>query len=133
MQEGRIVHFEDNANLRASLEATVNLFGGPHKVVGEASDLPTALGVLDDIASGKLDANVVLLDGNLSKATSGSDAREITTRISDLKLPVRVLGLSSDAMEKYGVQVDVDITKDRLTHGLLMQVLDELPEPEARA
>lgn len=131
MKEGRIVYFEDHPIYRESVIDTIGMFARPHQIVGDAGDLAGAFGILDDMASGKLHANVILMDGNLSKSdTSGNDVREITDRIKQLGLAVRLVGLSSDPMEKYGVEVDIDITKKEFTVDLIKQILDELPEPE---
>lgn len=132
MHEGRVVHFEDSETFRESVADHLEIQDSAHQIVGEAGDLPSALAALERISRGELEANVILLDGNLTSATNGSDARTITGRIGELGLAVRVVGLSSDAMEKYGVQVDADITKKSFTGALLKEVLDELSEPEVK-
>jgi DNA-binding NarL/FixJ family response regulator len=130
MNEGKILHFEDDASFRGSVAASLETFTD-HLVVGEAADLPTALSVLDSVHRGELEANVVLLDGNLNGGVGGRDARAIANHIRELDLPLRIIGLSSEKMADIGVEVDVDLTKgDDYSSDKLEKVLDELGEPD---
>lgn len=130
MDNGRVVHFEDNDQLRDAVEMGLDLYSdGRHQVIGGAANLTGALAVLDQIHAGEVSANVVLTDGNLTPAVGGSDARAIRKHIRELGLAVRVIGLSSKTMEACGVEVDADIPKGSFTADKLVSVIDDLAEP----
>jgi len=129
MNNGRIAYFEDNLSLAASMQDIVDIYSdGRHEVVVHAVDLSGALAVLDQMAAGEIDANVVLSDGNLSDSVGGRDARAIMERVQELGLGVRTVLLSSQSAEEIGVVVDAELLKDEFTGALLAGLLDNLPE-----
>lgn len=133
MKNAKVVHFEDDKGFRTMIKKSLKTFSGErHGVVGEAADLAGSIAVLDQIKFEELDANVVLLDGNLSPgATSGEDARKITEYIKEHEVPVRVIGLGGKAMAEAGVEVDIDLTKGgTLDPRALPNVIDGLGEIE---
>lgn len=133
MQDGKIVYFEDSEILAETTKAGIDLFGrGRHRIIAHAADLVGALSVLDQVASGEIDANIVLTDGTLSPGVGGRDAREIIERVGELGLNVRTVLMSSQSAEEIGVKVDVAIDKgsaDARSTGLV-SILDSLPELE---
>ena len=134
MQNGKVVHFEDDKGFRAMIKKSLKTFSlERHGVVGEAADLAGSIAVLDQIKSGELDANVVLLDGNLSLGVaSGEDARTIADYIKQNEVPVRVVGLGGQAMSDAGVEVDIDVAKNGCLEDprALSKAIDRLEEIE---
>lgn len=128
MHEGRVVHFEDNDDWRRFVRR--HLDGSEHQLVGEAATLPDALGVLEQMQRGEIDANVVVLDGNLSEVTTYQDAKTIRERIRELELPVRVIGMSGGSLGNAGIEVDATILKGSYSYGEIVKVIDKLPKPE---
>lgn len=128
MHEGRIVHFEDDDDWQGVVRR--QLEGSSHQFVGGAATLPYALRMLEQMKKGEVDANIVVLDGNLSESVSHNDARAIRERIRKLGLPVRVIGFSSNDLTREGIEVDATVIKTTYKYGSMVQVIDELPEPE---
>lgn len=127
MNNGNVVHFEDSHSLADSVKRGLELFSdGRHKIVGGAANLAGSLAVLDQIASGEVQANVVMFDGNLG---TGNDALAISAHITELGLPVRTIGAGGHSMEDLGVEVDVDLTKRDFTVSRLVEILDSLDDP----
>ena len=132
MNNGRIAYFEDNLILAASIQDTVDIYSdGRHQVVVHAADLSGSLAVLDQIAAGEIDANIVLSDGNLSNSVGGHDARVIMERVRELGLGVRTVLLSSQTSEDTGVSVDVAILKADMNGDKLVEILDGLADIES--
>lgn len=135
MQEGRVIHIEDEAGLRGAVGRQLDIMDR-HQVVAEAATLEDAEAVLSGAASGEIDANIVLLDGSLSGGNGWSDALRVTEKIQELGLVVRVVSLSSNDLKANGVPVDASVTKGELLEngfGRLHQVLDELEELDPAA
>lgn len=137
MDKGRVVHFEDNDGLRETIARSISMFSDErHQVIGGAANLTGALALLDEIHTGAVNANVVLLDGNLTPAVGGSDARKIRQRIRELDLPVRVIGASGETMEANGVEVDIDLGpkmigfRPSLTGSKIVEAIDSLEDPQ---
>ncbi len=128
MHEGKVVHFEDDESWQGIVRRQLD--GSSHQLMAGAATLPDALVVLDQVNTGDLDANVVVLDGNLSETASYDDARAIRERIRELGLPVRVIGFSSSDLTSKGVEVDATLLKTAYEYGSIVTVIDELPEPE---
>lgn len=135
MNEGRILHCEDNAMLSDSVARSLGLSTN-HRVVATAADIDTALSRVEDIACGDLDVNVLLLDGQLEGDTYNHPLA-IVKRAKELGVTARIVGLSGDSLEdrglKVGKDIDVALTKDELSKkgfDLLVKTLDDLPEPE---
>jgi hypothetical protein len=132
MHNGRIAYFEDHVGLADLTQNLIETFGeGRHQVVARAADLGGALAVLDQIASGEVEANVIMSDGSLSRGTAGSDARTIMGRVEALGLNVKTILMSNQSAEAIGVAVDVDLPKGDATGPKLVEVLDSLPELES--
>lgn len=124
----RIVHFEDDADWQEIVREAVE--ASSHELVAQADTLTGSLAVLDQMQSGEIDADVVILGGNLSDRgffvkAAGEDPAEIMRAITEKGLRVITVGLAGLAMEEYGIEVDIDITKVRAA-GLLPETLDLL-------
>lgn len=128
MHEGKVIHFEDDGTWRGVIQR--QLADSEHELVGNAATLPDALEVLEQMQRGELDANVVVLDGNLSDVSTNHDAKTIRRRIRELGLPVRVIGFSSGDLADSGVEVDATMQKGDYSYGEIIRVIDELEEPE---
>jgi hypothetical protein len=129
MKHGLVVHFEDEPNILAVIDLGLPVVSDDrHSVVGQASDLASAFDVLEKISNQEIEANAVLLDGNLSYGGEGSDARAIRARIGELGLSVRTIGMAGKPMAELGVEVDADLQKP-ISIVRLAEILDELPEP----
>ncbi len=127
MHDGRVVHFEDDPLVR-EIVADHLAHSEDHSLVGAAATLPDALEMLERIADGELDANVVVVDGSLSGVSDARDARIITKKIRKLELPLRVIGFSAEDLVRRGLHLDAFVLK-----GLpfdLARIIDELPDPE---
>ncbi len=131
MHNGKIAYFEDSTVLAASTVRGIELFSDDrHQVVAQAANRGGALAVLDQIASGEVDANIVLSDGNLDGGVTGGDAIIIINRIKELGLNVRTVLMSSQSAEDIGVTVDAEFLKDDSGPADLVKILDDLPEIE---
>ncbi len=136
MHEGRVVHFEDDEDWRDIVAS--RLVGSPQWLVGQATNLAEALEMLHAMKNGEVDANVVILGGNLTPGAHMFDTRGrrdpaiISETIRKLGLRVKTIGLSGLAMEEYGVSVDVDIPKMEFSKADLPALLTGLPEPKAK-
>lgn len=111
MDGARVVVIEDRERNR--IEAKKSLETNGHSVVGEAATLIEALSLVDTIGTGELEADVILLDGNLEPDSDlGGDARTIASRIKENGITSRIIGFSSLPMRHYSVEVDADSGKD---------------------
>ncbi|HET7059736.1 MAG TPA: hypothetical protein VFH99_00240 [Candidatus Saccharimonadales bacterium] len=129
MDKGRIVHFEDDANLRGMIGRNIGIFSDSHEIVESAGDLSGALETVDRMHAGEVDVNVVLLDGNLDGGVGGSDAIIISKRIRELGLPVRIIGMSSQSLVELGAEVDTELNKNEFSGPKLIEIIDQLEEP----
>ncbi len=129
MNGKRIVHFEDDAEWLEIVSEAVE--ESPHQLVAQADTLRGSLTVLDQIQAGLIEADVVILGGNLRdrrsfmESAAGDDPATIMEGIKERGLKVTTVGLAGLAMEEYGVEVDIDVTKKRAA-GLLGETLDLL-------
>lgn len=122
MEGARVALIEDREQMRRMMRLLLEDNG--HEVVAEASDLDEALALVDDMADGVVEADVVLLDGNLQPATdTGEDARRVSERLQNRGVTTAVLGFSLSSMERYGIQVTADPGKDPTA---VMQAIAEL-------
>jgi CheY-like chemotaxis protein len=129
MEKAKVAIFEDNESLRALYTQHLLTSEQGHVVAAEAGTLSESYDVLDQIDAGYLEVDAIILDGNLSpNDTSGNDAREIVKRVK--KLPNRpiIFGMSAEPMEKYGIEVDRDISKRELAQamGRIVSYLDKI-------
>jgi CheY-like chemotaxis protein len=111
MEKTRIVIIEDSEQIRSLAKRALIARG--HLITGEAATLRDGLALLDSIASGDLEADAILLDGNLTpNDRSGNDARLLVERIIKTGITSKIIGFSGSEMSDYGVEVDVDPGKD---------------------
>ena len=129
MHESKILHIDDHARFRRKVAAFLDVSGEHfHRVVSGAADPRSAQQQLEAIADGTLDIDVIIL-GNLADHTNGHNILEVAARIRALGLPLKTIGLGSQAMAAYGVEVDIDVSKDRFRIDRLEQALNRLTEP----
>ena len=111
MEGARVVVFEDNDRLRE--HACLELENHEHQVTAYAKTLRQALAVVEDIADGEIQADVVLLDGNLGGENRDCyDARQICQRMQERGVAAKVIGFSAGDMRMHGVDVDFDSQKN---------------------
>ena len=111
MEKARIVIVEDSEQMRSIAKRTLRERG--HLITGEAATLRDGLALLDSIANGYLEADAILLDGNLTpNDRSGNDARLFVERIRETGVTSKIIGFSAFGMSEYGVEVDVDPGKN---------------------
>ena len=134
MQEARILHIEDSEDVRNTIELVLSV-RGVHKVVAHAETVEEAGRQIDAIKEGKLNANVILLDGNLRKGEHMNHPKVVVSHMKKRELDLPVIGLSGDGLEVKGLvegrDIVADLIKDRLKTDTLDQLLDSLPEPAA--
>jgi CheY-like chemotaxis protein len=114
MDRARIVLFEDLSHQRDMVHEVFE--GTGHDIVAVGTTLDESLAIVEDLAAGTVEADVVILDGNLTKGTvpNGDDAREIKAAIDRHNLPVRLIGFSAvrDMQSHYGITLDADSGKN---------------------
>ncbi len=128
MSMKRIVHFEDDAEWRELVREAVE--ESPHELIAQADSLPSSLTILNQMQSGEIEADTVILGGNLSERgwlakAAGEDPKIIMEAIAQKGLRVTTIGMAGLAMTEYGVEVDIDVPKVRAA-GLLAETLDFL-------
>lgn len=132
MQEARILHIEDSEDVRNTVELVLCV-RGVHRVVAHAETVFEAGKKLEAIKEGKLNANVVFLDGNLRSGEGMNHPRVVLSHMKILELKLPVIGLSGDGLSVKGVEVGKDIVadliKDEIKTNTLDRLLDSLPEP----
>lgn len=136
MQEARILHCEDSEAVQKVVELLLAI-RGVHRVIATAESLADALNRLEDIKDGRLDANVILLDGQLRGGMWQNHPKVLLAKYREIGLRIPIIGLSMDGLADKGLVVGEDIAADiekgSLTESdLLDQLLDELPEPGRR-
>lgn len=110
MEGARTVVIEDLEIMREV--ARVNLEACGHSVVAEAASLSAAYNVVSQLASGDIEADVILLDGNLRENTDTyQDARDIFDFIKEQGIDLPVLGFSLGSLIKHGIPVTRDVGK----------------------
>jgi len=128
MNEGRILHCDPSESWRRGL--AFYLEGSPHQVVQGAGSLEESLEAIESIASGELDANLIVMS-----VTVG--AGRILHRIRELDLPVKTMVVSGydNATKSHELDVNTEVTKrDIATEGrdALIDAIDALPEPDVK-
>jgi CheY-like chemotaxis protein len=119
MEGARVVVIEDREPMRRVVARNLHHYG--HSVVGEAATFQEALDIVDRIASGELEADVIVLDGNLSPdLNDGREARMIYDRLKQQSVLAKIIGFSMMPMKTYGIAVDADSQKepDRLIEAI---------------
>jgi CheY-like chemotaxis protein len=135
MEQAKILHCEDNKQWQDAI-AMMLAFNGLHRVVATAESLGGSLKMIQAIKERTLDANVILLDGNLEGGVGMNHPRYIVSRARELSLELPVVGLSLDGLAEKGLRTESDIKADLLKDevganpDLLIQILNSLPEPE---
>lgn len=114
MDGARIALIEDVESNR--LVAGMHLEGAGHEIVVEATTLDEALAVIDGIADGTHEVDVILLDGNLRPNTDTyEDARAVAERIAEKGVSAVVIGFSRGSLKQKGVDVYADTYKGHKT------------------
>jgi CheY-like chemotaxis protein len=138
MEEAKILHCEDSEEF-SQVIATIISLHGLHRVVETAVSLKEALDSVDKIKAHRLDANVILLDGNLRGGAVMNHPKVIVSKLrNDLGLDIPVVGLSLNGLKEKGLQVGRDIAADLIKDDvavnpdLLIDTLNGLPEPRPR-
>lgn len=111
----QIVHFEsDPAYLNAVNEQISGLDG---TVVATAQDSLSCFKLAGAMSEGSVGCDAVILGDipDLAGGQPGNHMRGLMKYMESRELRPRTIGLASLAMEEFGVQVDVDLTK-RNTH-----------------
>lgn len=115
MENARVAIVEDMEKIRQMVR--LSLIGDGHNVVAEATNLEEAFSLVDKLAQGEIEADVVLLDGNLGDKTEEKeykphdDARQILARIREAGIASTVIGFSADYLREAGIDVDADTAK----------------------
>ncbi len=119
MQNGKIVIIEDAPLLRSYFCDVVSAAG--HEIVAQADNLPDAETIVDRIASGVMEADVIVLDGRFPNA---SDGEIVANRLREQNVGAWVIGWSTSWLEG----VDIDLGKQCEPDDML-QALADLPKP----
>ena len=96
MDKARVVVFEDEPNIRHLLRIFLENEG--HEVVGEAYDATTSRERLDDLANGTIEAEIGIVDNNLSgQGGSGNeDGAAICREVKERHLQLKTIIFSSN-------------------------------------
>lgn len=124
----RVLLFEDDPNMVMLAGFAIEDSG--HELVATADSITKAQGFLAQLIRNEIQADVLLLDGNLDRSDKPStfrvdglvvepdngrslyaDARMITNIIAKSELNLPTIGISGDEMELNGVTVDYDLGK----------------------
>lgn len=125
MQGAKVAVFEDNQDFHRIIETYLEIHG--HTITALETSREGALRALDSMSAGDLEADVVLLDGTLEHETpglQGEDAAAIIARIKELGISSWVVGISSFELRVFGIEVDVDLTKQDIAS--VGHVIDQL-------
>jgi len=82
-----------------------------HSVVGSALNIDAARLLIHAIAKGEIEADVVVLDGNLTRRSDGTEAHIVCETIQQTGALLKVVGFSGSPMSDYDLTVDADVTK----------------------
>lgn len=133
MHKGRIALFETDLALVEDRARAIRMFSeNEHRVVTRATDIEEASHELDQIARGEVKANVIVFDaGLLPNVNATRYAKKINKKIGELGTRVRTIGIFSESPTEVNVQVDAFLVKGSPVIKIL-QVIDNLPEPETK-
>lgn len=110
MHNAKVVVIEDQDAWRQMAKDYLEACG--HTVVAEAISLNEAFGLVDKIADNEVEADVILLDGNLTQdSIDGKHAQQIAARIKERGVTSKVIGFATMYMDYYKVKVDADSLK----------------------
>ena len=122
MDKAKIALIEDVESNR--LVFGMYLEDAGHEIVVEATNLGEALAVVDGIADGIHEVDVVLLDGNLQPETDTyDDARAVAERIKERGVSAVVIGFSLGSLNEKGIPVHADTYK---SHKKLLEIIRAL-------
>ena len=112
MDAARVVVIEDNDLIRLMVCARLEEEG--HSIVGQASNLDQAIESVEEISSGKIEADVIVADANLSSnyREPGEDIRAVAGKAKEEGLTTKIILYSTYSMADLGVEVDADSGKD---------------------
>jgi CheY-like chemotaxis protein len=106
MENARVVVIEDNPIPRRIVRAALETNG--HQIVAEAASMEQAMEVIGRLAINELEADVILLDGNLdSNKVDYSDARQIMAELKQANIGAAVLGFSGELLKDINPPIDV--------------------------
>jgi len=130
MKSLNILHVEDEPNHRLLVDTMLSISSLDYTLEA-AETRKEALEKLDKVAEeATRPYDVVLLDANLeSQDKDGSDGRTIVMHMQRLGLTARVIGVSAERMTEYGIPVDYDLGKQRLSE--VADVIEELMSERA--
>jgi hypothetical protein len=140
MHGGRVLLVEPNPFRGDIFDNGIRLFGrGEHRVTERAADLAGALAVLDRVADGVVDANLVVFPVGLptEPAETGetADASEIIAqRIEELGLAMRMVGTDESRLSaewQPAAAAAVDVTLQYPTAPRLVRAFDALADVDA--
>ena len=130
MKSLNILHVEDEPNHRLLVDTMLSISSLEYTLEA-AETRQEALRKLDKVAEEAAQPyDVVLLDANLeSRDKDGSDGRTVVAHMHELGLTSRIIGVSAERMAEYGIPVDYDLGKQRLSE--VADVIDELMRERA--
>jgi DNA-binding response OmpR family regulator len=126
MEGAKVVIVEDHRDIRDFIRRYLER--GNHLVTREAATLGEAFTAIDDIDEGRLECDVLCVDGSLGSGNMGAeDGRAVVEDARHRNLPVTIIGLSNYLLRTdFGVDVDFEIEKPNLHK--LVETVDSLPD-----
>lgn len=123
MENAKILLAEDDENVRHVIRK--NFADSTHEIVREEATLHGTIQAIEDIRDGRLECDVMLLDGNLSRDSRDcEDARIVVDLAHAYELGVKIVSISSMHMPDLGINVDSAPGKHQID--LLPAVVDTL-------
>lgn len=95
----------------------------PHKIIARAATREDGLALAEDIVSGKIKADIVLLDGHLRNG-SPEDGQDIADILSTMDNPPIVVGISGSS-NNYAKE-EYRMPKQKFLGSALVRLLDEV-------
>jgi len=163
----KIIVFEDGPKILKIIGEELR----NHEIVATGQTLSQAFAILGQLACGEVEADIILLDGNLkserhdpvyhfeptfpatplpknrqltqrpgvtnsqenvirgsSYEEPGRDAKAIVAIMQRCDITAKIIGISGDSMDDFGVEVDYDLTKDNFSQ--LADIVDLLVPPK---
>lgn len=109
MDGARVAIIEDDEVFRNMTKRNLEATG--HQVVAEASTRQEALSLVEQMAAGEVEADVILLDGNLTETDTYEDARVIAEQLKNAGVTSVVLGFSLGSLLEHDIEVSADVGK----------------------
>lgn len=123
MENANIVLIEDKEQIRSLVHRWLDK--SDHVITHEADSLDKAIQAVEDVASGELACDVVILDGNLEALKGNNeDARIVVDRIRERNLDVKIVGFASLPLSLSGIEVAANCDKSLLSE--LPGIIDKL-------